>query len=194
MKKVALLTSFFVFSTIISFCQDIEQTSHWLDNQLFKYYSSNRYGYNLSTKLFQQCESNRIMFIDKYLLIETTNCKDLNNQKSKYYLLDIKSIKSIRITDGTVIHTNPLYSNDPDYLVGEGLEINCDNIIFPKGLDEASKIAHGEIEKPYSISFSVNIHTSNTDVLENNIRNRIIKAFDHLVSLYGGKTANDNLF
>lgn len=192
LKKVFII-SFFLVSTT-SFSQDIEQTKNWLDNQLTEYYSHDRYGFNLSNNTFIHCEHRMFLFSEKFLIIEVTNCKDISHQTTKYYLLEYKNIKSIRVNKGSLIHNNPLYSNEGDYLIGESLEINCDNICSPKDLVEAGKIERGEIVRPEGYRYTIFVNTSNTDILENNMRNRILKAFNHLVELCGGKTANDNLF
>lgn len=192
------ILKYFFFATLLisinTFSQDSEQTKHWISNQMNDYYSYNRYGYNNNLQTFNLCEENWVSFYENFLIIQITDCHLINNSSiKKCYLIDMKSIKSIRINQGTKMRGN-LELMEPDYLIGEDIEFNCDDVVNVKDMFEAKKVAKGELTKSNSHWDIIHLKTSNTDVLNNNIRNRIIKAYSHLVELYGGKTANDNLF
>jgi hypothetical protein len=106
-----------------------------------------------------------------------------------YYVIDIKSIKNVKRFSGPTMN----YDFNFGSRIDEELWITANYVFKTKDIKTIQKIKSDNILPP-SNDVMVVIKSNDNRIIENNIPNRIIKAFEHLVKLYGGNMVSDSLF
>ena len=186
MKKI-----FFLFFTIVIFSdtysQSKEETTEWL-NQNLDYYDK----YSLFTP-----DMSQLIFDESYMTSIYNGMMqiwyiDSKNNSNRYFIIDLKDLKYVKVESGEFINYFFLGSKRKEF-VGEKIIFEGDYIFTTTD----SKIAHQVYTKsirPSSNAFSVFVKSNNIIVYQEKLSDRIVKAFNHLVSLYGGKLVSKDLF
>jgi hypothetical protein len=191
--KFTIMKKYFLFLLVIfftnsSYSQTEYETKEWINNNLSEYYGD----YGISNRVDMsvvQCYTYSPYIYNKILYIEVYNCKPTNFGEWMYYIIDVKTLKNIKRFSGPTI----TYDYNFGTKIDEQLWFTADYIFKTKDRKIYEKIKSDNVLPPSNdVMF---ILKSNDDrIIEKNIPNRMIKAFEHLVKLYGGNMISDNLF
>lgn len=185
--KIYILIILILFSNH-SFGQSEYETKEWINNNLMEYY--NDFGINNRVDMSViQCYYYTPYIYNKLLYIEVSNCKLTNIGEVIYYIIDVKTIKNIKRFSGPTIK----YDYNFGTKIDEQLWFTADYIFKTKDKSIYEKIKSNNILPPSNDVMFI-LKSNDERIIENNIPKRLIKAFEHLVKLYGGNMISDNLF
>ena len=173
-----------------SFGQSEYETKEWINNNLYEHYNEYAIHNRVDMSLFQ-CFEYLPYIYNKILYIEVLNCKPSNFGERIYYIIDVKSIKNIKRFSGPTVNYN--YEIDYGTKIDEQLIFTADYVYKTKDKDLYQKIKSTNVLPP-SNDFMFYLKSNDNRIVEKNMPDRIIKAFGHLVKLYGGNMISDSLF
>jgi hypothetical protein len=177
----------FLFLSVSVSSQSKQETTEWL-NQNLNYYDK----YSLFTPDMSQLIFNESYMTTIYNGMMQIWYFDLKNNTNRYFIIDLKDLKYVKVEAGEFVNYFFLGSKRKEF-VGEKLVFEGDYIFTTTD----SKIAHQVYTKsirPSSNAFSVFLKSNNILVYQEKLSDRIVKAFSHLVSLYGGNLVSKDLF
>jgi len=189
MKKYFLFL-LLMFLTNTTYSQTEYETKEWINNNLLEYYTE----YGISNRVDMsviQCYHYTPYIYNKILYIEVYNCKLTNIGEWMYYIIDVKTIRNIKRFSGPTINYN--YDFDFGIKIDEQLWFTADYIFKTKDRKIYEKIKSDNVLPP-SNDIMFFLKSNDDRIIEKNRPNRIIKAFEHLVKLYGGNVVSDSLF
>jgi hypothetical protein len=187
MKRYILFLLLILFSNN-SYSQSVSETKDWIGNNMVEYY----YQFGINNRIDMsvvQCNYYMTYFYKDLLYVEISNCDPKKVNEIIYYVIDIKTIRNIKRFSGPTMD----YDFNFGSRIDEQLWITANYVFKTKDKNIYAKIKSDNILPP-SNDVMVVIKSNDNRILENNIPNRIIKAFEHLVKLYGGNMTSDSLF
>lgn len=187
MKKILLLI-LILFISSSSFSQTKEETTEWL-NQNLSYY--NEYSFfvpDMTQIIFNESFSTSI--VDGFMQVTYMDIKKGTN--FTYFIVELKSLKYIKIKNGEFVNYTFLGSKKKEF-IGEELIFEGDYIYYTNDSRLAYEVLN-RLKRPGRNAFSVKVKSNDIKVLQENLSERIVKAFTHLVNLYGGSIVSNSLF
>ena len=180
--------TFLIFSQLNLNSQTKEETTEWLNQNLDYYDKYALFVPDMSQIIFNESFSTVIR--NGFMLI---TYMDIQRKSGfSYFIVDLKFLKYIKVKNGEFVNYIFLGSRRKEF-VGEELEFEGDYIFYTNDSKQAFNVFNG-LERPSRNAFSVKIKSNNIKVYEEKLSDRIVKAFNHLVNLYGGKIVSKDLF
>jgi hypothetical protein len=186
MKKIIIFSAI-IISHFLSYSQSKEETTEWL-NQNLGYYD--KYA-------FFNPDMSKIFFNESYITAIRNGMMliwfiDIKAQSNKYFVVDLKDLKYVKVEPGEFVNYIFLGRKITEF-VGEKLTFEGDYIFTTTDSNVANQVYSKSIRPPSNTSNAF-VKSNNIIVYQQKLSDRIVKAFSHLVNLYGGKLVSKDLF